>query len=91
MAESTTIAIRVYAEIKRRLESLARATKRGKSPLAAEGMAAFVEREERQIGGIRKAMASHDRGFGVGNEDVAAWIDSWDGDDELPPPTPTVE
>lgn len=91
MAESTTLTIRVDTEIKQRLESLAQVTKRSKSALAAEGLAAFVEREERQIEGIRKAMASLDRGLGVESEDVAAWVASWDGDGELPPPKSTGE
>ncbi len=87
MGESTTLTLRIDRNIKDRLESLAQATKRSKSSLAAEGIEAFVALEERQIEGIKRAMASLDRGAGVAHEDVEAWIASWDSEDELPPPT----
>lgn len=86
MSTSTTLTLRIDSAVKARLETLAKATKRSKSALAAEGIEAFVELEERQIEGIKKAMASLDRGEGVAHEDVMAWIDSWDSDEELSPP-----
>ena len=69
-----------------RLENLARETKRSKASLVAEGIGTFVELEERQIEGIKKAMISIDNGLGVAHDDVEAWIASWDTDDELPTP-----
>ena len=86
MSESTTISVRVSKSIRDRLESLARETKRSKSSLAAEGIGAFIDIEERQIAGIKKAMASIENGLGVPDDDVAAWIESWDTDDEFPMP-----
>lgn len=86
MGDSTTITVRVSKSVKDRLESLARETKRSKSSLAAEGIGAFVDLEERQIAGIKQALASIDRGLGVAHDDVAAWVASWDTDDERPPP-----
>ena len=84
--ESTTITVRVPKSVKDRLESLAKETRRSRSSLAAEGIGAFVELEERQIAGIKKALASVDRGLGVGHDDVEAWVRSWDTADELPTP-----
>ena len=86
MSESTTITVRVAKSVKDRLENLAKETKRSKSSLAAEGISAFVDLEERQIAGIKKALTSIDRGRGATHDDVAAWVASWDTDDELPPP-----
>ena len=86
MTDSTTITIRVSKTMKDRLENLARETKRSKSSLAAEGIGAFVDLEERQIEGIKKALNSIDRGRGATHDEVAAWVASWDTDDELPPP-----
>ena len=88
MDDSTTITIRVAKTMKDRLENLARETKRSRSSLAAEGIGAFVELEERQIEGIKKALASIDKGLGVAHDDVEAWVASWDTDDELPTPKP---
>jgi predicted transcriptional regulator len=86
MDDSTTITIRLAKSMKDRLENLARETKRSKSSLAAEGIGAFVELEERQIEGIKKALASVDKGLGVSHDDVEAWVVSWNTDDELPTP-----
>lgn len=87
MSNSATITIRVDKSVKDRLENLAKETKRSKSSLAAEGISAFVEFEERQIEGIKKALTSIDNGLGVTHEDVEDWIASWDTDDELPAPS----
>jgi len=86
MGDSATITIRVSKSVKDRLESLARETKRSKSSLAAEGISTFVDLEERQIEGIKKALTSIDAGLGIAHDDVEAWVASWDTDDELPAP-----
>lgn len=86
MVDSATITIRVAKSVKDRLENLAKETKRSKSSLAAEGISTFIDVEERQIEGIKKALASIDQGLGVTHDDVAAWVESWDTDDELPAP-----
>lgn len=83
MSTSTTLALRIDSSTKARLEALAKATRRSKSSLAAEGIKAFVELEERQIEGIKRAMASLDRGKGVPHEEVVDWIASWETDEEL--------
>lgn len=87
MSSSTTLTLRIDSSVKERLEALSKETKRSKSSLAAEGIEAFIEVEERQIEGIKTAIASLDRGRGVRHEDVMAWIRSWDSDQELPVPT----
>ena len=86
MDDTTTITVRVPKSVKDRLESLAKETRRSKSSLAAEGIGAFVDLEERQIEGIKQALTSIDKGLGVPQDDVAAWVASWDDDSELPMP-----
>ena len=88
MGESTILSVRIDRAVKARLESLSKATKRSKSSLAAEGIKAFVEVEERQIEGIKRAMASLDRGAGVPHEEVEAWLDTWDTGEDGPKPEP---
>lgn len=86
MSDSTTLTLRLDGATKAKLEALARATKRSKASLAAEGVRAFVELEQRQIAGIERAIASLDRGEGIPHEDVAAWVESWESDEELAMP-----
>ena len=80
ITDSTTITVRVSQSVRDRLETLAQETKRRKSALAAEAIGAFDEIEQRQIAGIK-------RGLVVAQEDVEAWVASWDTDEKLPPPT----
>ena len=46
----------------------------------------FTELEERQIEGIRMALASLDRGEGVSHDVVEAWVASLGTENELPMP-----
>ena len=51
-ADTTVITTRIDAALKAKLDALARSTKRSKSFLAAEAIAAYVELNEWQIGEI---------------------------------------
>jgi predicted transcriptional regulator len=60
--DTTVITTRIDAALRARLEALARSTKRSKSFLAAEAIAAYVELNERQIGEITAGLAELDSG-----------------------------
>jgi predicted transcriptional regulator len=80
--------IRVDNAVKKRLEMLSRSTGRSRSYLAAEAIEEFVDANEWQIAGIKRAMASLDRGGGVSHERVKEWVHSW-GRREKQAPKPT--
>jgi predicted transcriptional regulator len=61
-ADTTVITTRINARLRERLEALARSTKRSKSFLAAEAIAAYVELNEWQIGEIAAGLAELDLG-----------------------------
>ena len=52
IGDTTVLTTRINAALKAKLEALARSTKRSKSFLAAEAIAAYVELNEWQIGEI---------------------------------------
>ncbi len=56
--DTTVVTTRIDAALKARLDALARCTKRSKSYLAAEAIAAYVELNEWQIGEIRAGSRS---------------------------------
>jgi predicted transcriptional regulator len=85
MVDSTTLTVRLDRSVKRRLDALARSTKRSKSFLAAEAIEEFVAVQEWQIAGIEAALESLDRGESVPHEEVEAWAASLGTDDEAPP------
>ncbi len=55
--DTTVVTARISATLKAKLEALARSTKRSKSFLAAEAIAAYVELNEWQIGEITAGLA----------------------------------
>jgi RHH-type rel operon transcriptional repressor/antitoxin RelB len=74
---SETLSIRIDAGIKKRLNALSKRSKRSKSFLAAEAIAAYVESEEWQLGEIHAAIAELDSGQEVSHDKVSKWLKSW--------------
>jgi RHH-type rel operon transcriptional repressor/antitoxin RelB len=60
--DTTIVTARIDAALKAKLEALARSTKRSKSYLAAEAIAAYVELNEWQIGEIETGISELDAG-----------------------------
>jgi RHH-type transcriptional regulator, rel operon repressor / antitoxin RelB len=76
-AMSETLSIRLDSATKQRLTALAKHSRRSKSFLAAEAIAAFVEQEEWQLSEIRAATGELESGQSVSHEKVANWLKSW--------------
>jgi predicted transcriptional regulator len=72
-----TLSIRIDSETKQRLDALSKRSKRSKSFLAAEAIAAYVESEAWQIGEIEAGVAELDSGETVSHEKVSKWLKSW--------------
>ncbi|MGB6536025.1 MAG: CopG family ribbon-helix-helix protein [Xanthobacteraceae bacterium] len=83
---STTFTLRVESGVKRRLDKLARSTGRTRSFLAAEALNGYLDVNEWQVAGIRRAIASLGRGEGVPHKEVKDWINSWNRRHERPIP-----
>jgi predicted transcriptional regulator len=81
-----TLSIRLGTETKKRLEALARRSRRSKSFLAAEAIAQYVEAEEWQLGEIRAGLADLDEGRIVSHDKVSKWLKSWGKPSEGKPP-----
>jgi RHH-type rel operon transcriptional repressor/antitoxin RelB len=71
---SETLSVRIDGATKQRLDALSRQSKRSKSFLAAEAIAAYLEREERDADRI------------VPHEKVAGWLKSRGTAKEKKPP-----
>jgi RHH-type transcriptional regulator, rel operon repressor / antitoxin RelB len=87
MNDTTTFTIRVPADIKRRLERLAKATSRTRSWLAAEAVASYVAEQEWQLAEIEEGIKDAAAGHLTLHEDVKRWLESWGTDHEQAPPT----
>ena len=71
-ADTAIITTRIDIALKAKLEALARSTKRSKSYLAAEAIAAYVELNEWQIAEIEAGIAELDRGEVLAAEEAEA-------------------
>lgn len=80
MSQSTTMTIRVEAELKTRLSKLAEATSRSQSFLAAEAIKDFVELNEWQIEEIQQSIAEADQGKFATDDQVKVVFDRWVGE-----------
>jgi predicted transcriptional regulator len=83
---STTFTVRIDPGVKKRLERLAKSTGRSRSFLAAEAIDGYLEVNEWQVAGIKRAVASLDQGEGIPHDSVKDWVASWGSADEKPVP-----
>jgi predicted transcriptional regulator len=72
MAASTTVTIHLDTEVSEKLGRVARETGRSRSLLAAQAVAAFVDRELQVVDGIRRGLADMKAGRVVPHEEVVA-------------------
>jgi predicted transcriptional regulator len=54
--------------------------------LAAEALNEYLDVNEWQVGGVKRAITSLDRGEGVSHKEVRGWVNSWDRKHEQPAP-----
>jgi predicted transcriptional regulator len=78
---STTMTIRLDAELKVRLDQLAATTHRSKSFLAAEAIRELVEQNEWQIQEIQSAIREADAGDFASDEELRAVFTKWGVDE----------
>ena len=83
---STTFTVRVEREVKKRLEKLAKTTGRTRSFLAAAALNDYLDANEWQVAGVKRAIASLDRGEGIPHNQVKDWVNSWGRKRERPAP-----
>jgi predicted transcriptional regulator len=76
MNASTTMTIRVPSELKEKLGRLAHGTRRSRSYLAAEAVAAYVERELTIIDGIHRGLADVEDGRITTHDDAMDQVDA---------------
>ena len=74
---TTTLSVRIDADTKKRLETLAKRARRSKSFLAAEAIAVFVEAESWQLDETLAGLKELEEGRGVAHKEVSTWLRSW--------------
>ena len=77
MASTHIITLRVDAKLKKKLDKLAKTTRRSRSFLAAEAIREFVSLNEWQIEETKKAIAEADAGNFASDEEVEEVFAKW--------------
>ena len=72
-----TLSIRLDVNTKKRLDALAKRSRRSKSFLAAEAISAYVESEEWQLGELQAGIAALESGQQISHENVSKWLKTW--------------
>lgn len=89
MPKSAMMTVRLTPETNRKLDALARDTRRSKSYLATEAIEKYVDLNSWQVDHIKAALAEDEQGGpGVPHEEVMRWVKSWGTKRELPKPKP---
>lgn len=85
---AVTLSLRVSTDVKIQLESLADATGRTKSFLAAEAIQAYVKMQTWQVNAIKQAVKRADdpNAKFIDHEEVIDWLASWGDSNEKEPP-----
>lgn len=76
MNATTTMTIRVPKDLRDKLERLAHGTRRSRSYLAAEAVAAYVDRELSIIDGIQQGLADVEAGRTISHDDAMDKVDA---------------
>lgn len=79
MAASAVVTVRIDPAVRRKLERLAKETRRSKSFLAAAAITQYIESEAAFLAAVEAGVKAANAGDLVEHEDVAAWVDSWGG------------
>ena len=88
MPESTTtLTVRLPAQLKEGLDRLACSTERSKSWLATDAIRAYVDLHEWQVSEIVRGVAEAEHGDFAAESDVAAVFDKWAARETDPDPS----
>lgn len=87
---SSPFSLRLPSSLKERLDAVAESEDRSASYVATKAIEAFLDAREGKERAIEAAFRDADKGIFVSQEAVYRWMESWDTDDELPPPEPDI-
>lgn len=83
---TATLTVRVPAELKRRLEGLARARASNRSRLATEALKTYVDEQELRLAKLDQGIRDANAGRVVSHDQVKRYLKSWGRKRKLTPP-----
>jgi predicted transcriptional regulator len=87
MGETSTFTVRLPADLKRRLDHLAKAADRSRSWLTADALRTYVEEQQWQMAEIEEGLRDADADRVIPHERVERWLKSWGKERRVPAPS----
>ncbi|MGH6855106.1 MAG: CopG family ribbon-helix-helix protein [Aestuariivirga sp.] len=87
---TTPFSIRIDSDVKTRLEREAEREDRSAGYIAQKAIEDYLDGREYFRKEMEVAIAEADKGVFISEEAMDAWVNSWDTENELPPPKPDV-
>lgn len=87
---AATFSMRMDAKTKLALETEAKRQDRSAAYIANEAIEDFLDKRAYKRESLRSAIDEADKGVFISEEAMDRWIDSWDSENELPPPEPDI-
>lgn len=84
------IELEIDGRLKEALEVEARLSNSTQSEIASEAIRHFLEQKRRKRDMLAAAVAEANKGVFISGEAMHRWIESWDTENELPPPEPDI-
>ena len=89
-AKAETFSVRLPEDIKQQVDALARLSKRSRSFIVNEAVAAYLHDRADYIRELDEAVKNVESGIGHSGDQIFAWLDSWGTENELPSPSPDI-
>ena len=87
---TTPFSIRLDDEVKAKLEREARLEDRSAGYIAQKAIESYLDCKAYFRQEMEAAIAEADKGVFISGEAMHRWIESWDTENELPPPEPDI-
>jgi predicted transcriptional regulator len=87
---SVPFSLRLEPKVRSQLEQEAKSLDRSASYVATKAIESFLEARADRRRALEEAVAEADKGVFISEEAMHAWMESWDTENELPPPEPDV-
>lgn len=90
MPGGATFSVRLPDDLRREVDAFAKATKRSRSFVVKEAVAAYMDEQKAYLAAIEEGEREADLGIFVSWEATERWLSSWGTDSELPRPKPDI-
>ena len=85
--ETVSLTVELPRDLVERLHALAARTEWDVAAYVTEALVGYIPYQEQEIARTEAAIAAVDAGARTySNDEVMAWLESWETDNELPPP-----